>query len=75
MKENVVSHSSYNDNIIKFGYQIFNYPIFVGIFEPPIIHVIGFLISDVTFFKAFISFSNCNPAKEGKNSVPLFTDA
>ena len=39
------------------------------------IQVIGFLISVVTFFNAFISVSNCNPAKDGKNSVILQTDA
>ena len=37
--------------------------------------VIGFLISVVTFFKAFISVSNCKPAKDGKNSVILLIDA
>ena len=36
--------------------------IFVEILEPPIIHVIGFFISVVTFFNALISVSNCNPA-------------
>ena len=50
-------------------------PIFVEIFDPPMIQVIGFLISDVTFFKALISVSNCNPAKEGRNSVILLTEA
>ncbi len=50
-------------------------PIFVEIFEPPIIQVIGFLISAVTFLRAFISVSNCNPANEGINSVILLTDA
>ena len=41
----------------------------------PIIQVIGFLISVVTFFKALISVSNCNPAKDGRNSVILLTEA
>ena len=50
-------------------------PIFVEIFDPPIIQVIGFFISVVTFFKALISVSNCNPAKDGINFVILLTDA
>ena len=37
--------------------------------------VIGFLISVVTFFNAFTSVSNCNPAKDGMNSVILHTEA
>ena len=57
------------------GIKFLIIPIFVEIFEPPIIQVIGFLISVVTFFKAFISVSNCNPANDGKNSVILHTDA
>ena len=59
----------------NFGIKFFINPIFVEIFEPPIIQVIGFLISDVTFFKALISISNCNPANDGKNSVILHTEA
>ena len=35
--------------------------IFVEILEPPIIQVTGFVISDVIFFKAFISSINCKP--------------
>jgi hypothetical protein len=57
------------------GIKFFIIPIFVEIFEPPIIQVIGFFISVVTFFNALISFSNCNPAKDGKNSVILQTEA
>ena len=57
------------------GNKFFIIPIFVEIFDPPIIQVIGFFISVVTFFKAFISVSNYNPANEGKNSVILFIDA
>ena len=57
------------------GIKFLIIPILVEIFEPPIIQVIGFFISVVTFFKAFISVSNCNPAYEGKNLVILFTDA
>ena len=59
----------------NFGIKFFIIFIFVEIFEPPIIQVIGFLISVVTFFNAFISVSNCNPAKDGKNFVILLTDA
>ena len=57
------------------GIKFFITPILVEIFDPPIIQVIGFLISVVIFFKAFISVSNCNPAKDGKNFVILHTDA
>jgi hypothetical protein len=35
--------------------------ILVETFEPPIIQVIGFLISEVIFFKAPTSKSSCNP--------------
>ena len=59
----------------NFGIKFLIIPIFVEIFEPPIIQVIGFLISVVTFFSAFISVSNCKPAKDGRNSVILLTDA
>ena len=55
--------------------KFFIIPIFVEIFDPPIIQVIGFLISVVTFFKALISVSNCNPAKDGRNLVILVTEA
>ena len=57
------------------GIKFLIIPILVEIFEPPIIQVIGFFISVVTFFKAFTSVSNCNPAYEGKNLVILFTEA
>ena len=43
--------------------------ILVETFEPPIIQVIGFLISEVIFFKATTSKVSCNPQKEGKNFV------
>ena len=49
--------------------------IFVEIFDPPIMQVIGFLISVVTFFRALNSVSNCKPANDGRNSVILLTDA
>ena len=39
--------------------------IFVEILEPPIMHVIGFVISEVIFFKAFISSINCKPQYDG----------
>ena len=40
--------------------------ILVKILDPPIIQVIGFLISDVIFFKALISKSSCKPEYDGK---------
>ena len=49
--------------------------ILVDILDPPMIQVIGFLTSDVTFFKAFISVSNCKPAYDGKYLVISLTDA
>ena len=57
------------------GIKFFIIPILVEIFDPPIMQVIGFLISVVTFFNAFTSVSSCNPAKDGINSVILHTDA
>ena len=50
----------------NFGIKFLIIPIFVDIFDPPIIQVIGFLISVVTFLSAFISDSNCIPAKRWK---------
>ena len=61
--------------LLNLGIKFFIIPILVEIFEPPMIHVIGFLISVVTFFKAFTSVSNCKPAYEGKNSATLQTEA
>ena len=61
--------------LLNFGIKFLIIPIFVDIFEPPIMQVIGFSISVVTFFRAFISISNCNPANEGKNSVILDIEA
>ena len=49
------------------GIRFFITPILVEIFDPPIIQVIGFLISVVIFFSAFISDSSCNPAKDGRH--------
>ena len=46
--------------------------ILVETFEPPIIQVIGFLISEVIFFKASTSKSSCNPEYEGKKFVILY---
>ena len=60
--------------LLNFGIKFFIISILVEIFEPPIIQVIGFLISVVTFFSAFISVSNCKPANDGRNSVILLTD-
>ena len=51
----------------NFGIKFLIILILVDIFEPPTIHVIGFLISDVTLFNAFISEVNCNPGYEGIN--------
>ena len=59
----------------NFGIKFLIKPILVEIFDPPIIQEIGFFISLVTFLNAFISVSNCKPAKEGKNLVILLTDA
>ena len=42
----------------NFGIKFLIIEILVEILDPPIIQVIGFLISEVTFFKAFISVSN-----------------
>ena len=38
--------------------------IFDDILDPPTIQVIGFSISEVTLFNAFISVSNCMPARK-----------
>ena len=46
----------------NFGIRFFIIPILVEIFEPPIIQVTGFFISEVTFFKASTSEFNCYPA-------------
>jgi len=59
----------------NFGIKFSIMPIFVDILDPPIIHVIGFSISDVTFFKALISEFNCIPEYDGKNFVILATEA
>ena len=61
--------------LLNLGIKFLIISIFVEIFDPPIIQVIGFLISIVTFFKAFTSVSNCNPANDGRNSVILHTEA
>ena len=61
--------------LLNFGIKFLIISILVEIFEPPIIQVIGFLISVVTFFSALISVSNCKPANDGRNSVILHTDA
>ena len=58
--------------LLNFGIKFLITPIFVEIFEPPIIQAIGFLISVVIFFSAFISVSNCNPAKDGKKRAWLY---
>jgi hypothetical protein len=43
--------------------------ILVETLEPPIMQVIGFLISEVIFFKALTSVLSCNPEYEGKKFV------
>jgi hypothetical protein len=53
----------------NFGIKFLIILILVEIFEPPIIQVIGFLISEVIFFKASTSKLSCSPEKEGKNFV------
>ena len=40
--------------------------ILVEILEPPIMQVIGLLISDVIFIKALTSRSSCKPEYDGK---------
>ncbi len=59
----------------NFGIRFLIKLILVEIFDPPMIHVIGFFISLVTFLRAFISVSSCNPANDGKNSVTLLIEA
>ena len=61
--------------LLNFGIKFLITFIFEEILDPPIIQVIGFLISIVTFFKAFTSVSNCNPAYDGRNFVILHTEA
>ena len=41
--------------------------ILVESLEPPIIQVIGLVISEVILLSAFTSRSSCNPENEGKN--------
>ena len=49
--------------------------ILVAILEPPIIQVIGLLLSDVIFFKASTSQSNCKPEYDGKKFEISWIDA
>ena len=51
----------------NFVIKFFIILIFVETLEPPIIHVIGFLISEVILINAFNSKSSCKPEYEGKN--------
>ena len=53
------------------GIKFFIISIFVEIFDPPIIQVVGFLSSVVTFLSALISVCNCKPANDGRNLVTL----
>ena len=41
--------------------------IFVEILDPPIMQLIGFVISDVILFRALTSKLSCIPENEGKN--------
>ena len=59
----------------NFGIRFLIKLILVEIFDPPMIHVTGLFISLVTFLRAFISVSSCNPANDGKNSVILLIEA
>ena len=59
----------------NFGIRFFITLILVEIFDPPIIHVIGLLISEVTFLKAVTSVFINLPQYEGRNFVILSTDA
>ena len=49
--------------------------IFVEIFEPPIISVTGFFISEVILFRALISSIICKPKYEGMYFVIPSTEA
>ena len=49
------------------GIRFLMISIFVEILDPPIIQVIGFVISDVILVRALISKSSCNPENEGRN--------
>ena len=49
--------------------------ILVETLDPPIIQVIGFVISEVILFRALTSKSSCNPEKDGKNFVIWWIDA
>ena len=53
----------------NFGIKFLIILILVETFDTPIMQVIGFLISEVIFFKATTSKLSCNPQKEGKNFV------
>ena len=48
------------------GIKFFIILILDEILEPPIMHVIGLLISDVIFVKASTSKSSCKPEYDGK---------
>ena len=51
--------------LLNLGIKFLIMSIFVEIFDPPIIQVIGLVISEVILLSAFTSKSNCNPENEG----------
>ena len=55
--------------LLNLGIKFLIILILVEIFEPPIMQVMGFLISEVIFFRASTSKLSCSPEKEGKNFV------
>ena len=57
------------------GIKFFIILILVEILEPPIMQVIGLLISDVIFVKALTYSSNCKPEYDGKKLEISWIDA
>ena len=49
--------------------------ILVEILDPPIIQVIGLVISEIVLLSALTSKSSCNPENEGKNFGILLIEA
>ena len=49
--------------------------ILVEILDPPIIQVIGLVISEIILLSALTSKSSCNPENEGKNFGILLIEA
>ena len=61
--------------LLKLGIKFLIIPILVEILDPPIIQVIGLVISDSILLSALTSKSSCNPEKEGKNIGILLIEA